>query len=95
MKAQDSMIVTNKKMTPGAENVSSRVAYSIHANTAPTLAVALIQHQDGETAFILSQRLPVNLRHVAVGNHPKGEDEIEGNADVPTGQNARHAAKLL
>ncbi len=41
MKAQDSIIVTNKKMRPGAENVSSRVAHSIHANTAPTLAVAL------------------------------------------------------
>jgi hypothetical protein len=35
------VIVTNRKMRPGAENVSSLVAYSSQANTAPTLAVAL------------------------------------------------------
>jgi len=39
--------------------------------------------------------LPVDLRDVAVGDHPKDEREIESNADVPADQNAGHAAKLF
>jgi hypothetical protein len=37
----------------------------------------------------------VDLRHVALGDHPKSENEIEGDADVPANQNARHTAKLF
>jgi|SoiMethySBSTD1v2_1073268.scaffolds.fasta_scaffold136840_3 hypothetical protein len=35
------MIVTSRKISPGAEKVSSLVAYSSQANTAPTLTAAL------------------------------------------------------
>jgi hypothetical protein len=41
MKVHDSMIVSSRKMSPGIVNVSSLVAYSSQANTAPTLAAAL------------------------------------------------------
>src|SRR5262245_21082899 len=41
------------------------------------------QHEDGEAAFVFSQRLPMDLRKLALGDHPKCEREIEGDADVP------------
>ena len=36
---------------------------SIQPNTAPTLAAALtmVQHEDGEAALVLAERLPVDL----------------------------------
>jgi hypothetical protein len=80
IKAQDSMIVTNRKMRPGLVPGRAREP-SEHGADAGRCADDS-QHQDGEAAFILSQRLPVDPRDVAAGNHPKREAEIERNADV-------------
>src|SRR5262245_10932637 len=37
----------------------------------------------------------MDLHKLALGDHPKCEREIEGDADVPTDQNPGHPAKLL
>jgi hypothetical protein len=92
MKAH-SMIVSNGNTRARGANVSARVADSCQANTAPTLAVALM---------MVSTRIakpPSDCRwiwvRVLVAIILEGEAEIENNAHPPADEKERHLAQII